>query len=270
MKTLAHTATTTRARWLRQGSAALLAGVVVVFGGVHACAEFSFRIVPSHFEEQTKVSVLFSPENIPIMCGAVAIDSFSTVGVHYLSYFNCRKYYVGFGIKQDFATGTNRENAFVRLSRQSSVKLLTYRMVNEAGDGLDMNLFCRCLSGVNQFEVVKVFPALVVLDRKISTSDGQISPQLVARRADHDDENGSLQKSASSDSGAKKYRYPVIERLIVCILFIFGGFFLALNAPDDNRVLLGAACVGGGLLLVASGLGLWWLTLFPATWGWLL
>lgn len=63
---------------------------------------------------------------------------------------------------------------------------------------------------------------------------------------------------------------PIGRRFILMVLFVGGGIFFALNAPDDERRLLGAACVCAGLFLVVIGFGLWWVTGFPFTWGWLL
>src|SRR5262249_45817469 len=99
------------------------------------------------------------------------------------------------------------------------------------------------------------------------TGNVNIGPQLAAGRSDHRDEREKLQKADNRDGSAKKYRDVVIERLVLTVLLVFGGFFLALYGPDNQRSRFRSSIIGGGLL-AALGLGLWWATLLPSTWGW--
>jgi hypothetical protein len=97
-----------------------------------------------------------------------------------------------------------------------------------------------------------------------------IGPQLPVRRADHHDENHSLKEGTPNSGSPNNDIPPFGRRFLLMVLGVVGGLILASNAPDDDRVLLGAACIGGGCLLIAAGFGLWLLNGFPATWGWLL
>jgi hypothetical protein len=95
-----------------------------------------------------------------------------------------------------------------------------------------------------------------------------ISPQLSTRSADHNDKDKGLNESANDSRARENDHPPIGRRLITMIGGIGGGILLALNGPDDDRTLLRAACIGGGCILIGGGLGLWWATLFPASWGW--
>lgn len=97
-----------------------------------------------------------------------------------------------------------------------------------------------------------------------------IGPQLSARSPDHNDKDKGLNEGSNDSRAGENDHPPIGRRLITMIGGIGSGILLALNSPDDDRVLLRAACVGGGCILIGGGLGLWWATLFPATWGWLL
>jgi hypothetical protein len=109
-------------------------------------------------------------------------------------------------------------------------------------------------------KVVETLP-LGVLNTKIGT-------QLATGSSDNRDKSGKLKQRTDSDGGTQKYGDLIIKRLIFAVLFVIGGFFVALNAPDDERRLLGAAVITGGWLLAALGLGLLWATGFSATLGW--
>jgi hypothetical protein len=128
----------------------------MVFGGANARAEFALGIVPMRFEEQAKVSVLFSPENILVFDGAVTVESFSTFWICYLSDFICRKYFVRFGVEHQFAASSNRDHAFVRIGWQPNVEFCVNWVVKNTGCINNLNHFSRRLAGVNQFDMRRI------------------------------------------------------------------------------------------------------------------
>ena len=156
----------------------------MVFGSANARAEFVLWIVPIRFEEQAKVSVLFSPENILVFDGAVTVESFSTFGICYLSDFICRKYFVRFGIEHQFVASSNRDHAFVRIGWQPNIEFCVNWVVKNTGCTNNLNHFSRRLAGVNQFEMVNIFPVFVILVREISAGDKYIRAQLRSSSSD--------------------------------------------------------------------------------------
>jgi hypothetical protein len=56
----------------------------------------------------------------------------------------------------------------------------------------------------------------------------------------------------------------------VSICGFFGLILWGGHNVYNNRLGRGAALIGCGWLLSGLGLGLYWLTIFPCTWGWLL
>jgi len=80
-----------------------------------------------------------------------------------------------------------------------------------------------------------------------------------------------LEKDYKDEQAIKSYQPPIGRRFLLVILSLLVGFFLSLwgwENFDHNRRLLGAALIGGGFMLGAFGLGLWWPTGFPGSWSW--
>jgi hypothetical protein len=97
-----------------------------------------------------------------------------------------------------------------------------------------------------------------------------VSPQLSPRGSNYNNQRTELKESGNRDESGDTQVDPITRRLFLALLGVCGGFFLALNAPDDERRILRAASVSGGCLLAGGGLVLLWLDAFPFTWGWLL
>jgi hypothetical protein len=97
--------------------------------------------------------------------------------------------------------------------------------------------------------------------------NSNISAQLSPRGTDAHHQRGSLEQRANSDGRAQNYRNVIIHCLVLAFVFVFGGFFLGLGAPEGR--LLSAKFVGS-CLLIAFGLGLLWLICIPATLEWYL
>jgi hypothetical protein len=84
-------------------------------------------------------------------------------------------------------------------------------------------------------DVISLFMALLS-SRGISTPS--LQAQGAQRRSSYFNNRrdiAKLEKRADSNGGTQKYRNVIIERLILAVLFVFGGFFVALNAPDDKN-----------------------------------
>lgn len=82
-----------------------------------------------------------------------------------------------------------------------------------------------------------------------------------------------LKESDQGENAAEPNQMPIIRRFLLALFSLFFGFLLSLRGWqyfDGKRRLLGAALVGSGALLGGAGLLLYWLTLFPRTWVWLL
>jgi len=64
---------------------------------------------------------------------------------------------------------------------------------------------------------------------------------------------------------------PIFRRSCLAFLSLLGCLGLSFRGwgyLDDKRVFLGAACLIASLLVGLGGMGLWFVTGFPATWGW--
>jgi hypothetical protein len=91
--------------------------------------------------------------------------------------------------------------------------------------------------------------------------------QLSSTGTDHHNESAELQEGPDSN-GTRENQHPRIgQRFCLAILCILSGVFLALNAPNDDRILLRTSFVGGGMLLDGIGYSLWWFTGLSWTWG---
>jgi hypothetical protein len=80
-----------------------------------------------------------------------------------------------------------------------------------------------------------------------------------------------LDKSDNRNDASKPHHPPVGRRFIVSLGLVLGGFLLGLGGWDNThnqRCIVRAALVGGGLLLCGLGYGLWLLIASPWTWGW--
>jgi hypothetical protein len=84
-------------------------------------------------------------------------------------------------------------------------------------------------------------------------------------------EHADLDTADQHQSASKEHQPPIGRRFLVAL----ASLLLTLSISswgwknfDHQRRLLGAAAIGSGLLLGCAGLGLWWATGFPSTWGW--
>jgi len=82
-----------------------------------------------------------------------------------------------------------------------------------------------------------------------------------------------LKESNGNEQASEDQEPPIVRRFfgaLLSILICFGLSFWGINCLYNQRRLLGAALIACGLLLVGGALFLYWLSLFPATWGWYL
>jgi hypothetical protein len=253
--------------WLRQGSAALV-GLIVIFGCAYANAEGAIGVfVKPH--KKTELGIALPTKNIFVPHNSVAIDSPFAFGTSNFGDFVSSKVSIGFGVKHNIFSCADNEHASFWVIERSCVERSAYGMIHNLDFALDRDLSSWRLSSIYRDKLKGEFGNSVQLVH-IFAINKEISPQLSARSTYHYEENGSLQESADSNRPRENNHPPIGRRFFLMVGSILSGLFLAFNAPDDDRVLLSAACVGGGLLLIGCGLGLWWITLFPATWGWLL
>lgn len=76
---------------------------------------------------------------------------------------------------------------------------------------------------------------------------------------------------SQGNSGAREP--PIERRFFVMLVMLVSGLCFAFRGGEcfyDKRRLLSAAYVWSGVLLCFGGLGVWFLNVFPRTWGWLL
>ncbi len=76
---------------------------------------------------------------------------------------------------------------------------------------------------------------------------------------------------AGVQKGLITYQPPFGRRLFLCLFGLIGGFFLCTwgdRQRDVGRRLWGNIAYYCGLLLAASGLGLYFITYFRWSWGW--
>jgi hypothetical protein len=106
--------------------------------------------------------------------------------------------------------------------------------------------------------------------------DQHISTQLANTYKSYNDESNKQHqglKGPDDNSDFSKPRDPSIRRftlLVIRVLLSFSLGFLGILYLDDERLFLGPALIGLGLLLIVSGWFLLWANLDPASCSWLL
>jgi hypothetical protein len=104
-------------------------------------------------------------------------------------------------------------------------------------------------------------------DSQAALSDAHSSTQPIALVT----EGTKLQDSRGYERSSEYSSPPIGRRLTLLFGGIFGGLLFGLWGIvhlDDKRRIYGATAIGLSILLFVSGLVLWWLNLFPGTWGW--
>ena len=250
-------------RWFRQAGAAIL--VVGLSGGVSISAHdhaMNFYHTLAAVDQSERGGPKFA-KNIEVAKFAVDVDSSDIIANH-----------IDLVLRKD----TIERNINVSEVRGVYCKTIwAERFKFESWYGwMRFNGYIRPISYIARWGLAKVF---VIKDHSGNSADinfwgmlngnPNISAQLPPRSADDREQSGGLEQCADSDGCTQKYRNVIIERLILAVAFIFGGFHLALNTPDNERQLLSAKFVGS-CLLIAFGLCLLWLICIPATLEWYL
>lgn len=87
------------------------------------------------------------------------------------------------------------------------------------------------------------------------------------------DERDQLQQRQGGDNSSENQSMPTGRRLFLLFSGVVGGFLCCLAGIEKlhiDRRFNGYVLIGGGLIWAASGLLLWFLTVFRWSWGWLL
>ena len=132
------------------------------------------------------------------------------------------------------------------------------------------------LGGASGFiQPVPHVPSLSFCRNALTRHDAILSRDdsvLLTRDTDLKANRSKLQAQQNKRSDAEPLGPPLGRRLAIFLGLFFGGFLVSLRGwldLDNKRRSTSAAWIVGGLLLSASGLGLWWATIaLPSTWGW--
>jgi hypothetical protein len=98
-------------------------------------------------------------------------------------------------------------------------------------------------------------------------------PDCLIQPASLQAKNEELQNQNNGSDAGYRNRPPFYRRLVLAISGVLLGFFGSVwgwNNFDNKRRFFGAGLIGGSLLLACLGLGLFWLTNFAWSWGWVL
>lgn len=127
------------------------------------------------------------------------------------------------------------------------------------------------ISVLNEFNIGKLWDWRFNSDHS-SRLRGEV-PQLINQHSDLRTNCGEQKEREKSDKAGISSQPPFGRRFFIAALCLLVGFGICLLGGEyfyRERRLIGAALFGCGWLLAALGLGLFWLTQFPSTWGWLL
>jgi len=102
---------------------------------------------------------------------------------------------------------------------------------------------------------------------------GGTHPYRTARRRRVDRHRAGGQRSPCSARSSRQCTSPAtaqFTRSLLCCLIGPALCGWGVQHSNDTGRRVRAAGVAGSLMFLSGGLTLWWLTAFPATWGWLL
>jgi hypothetical protein len=128
----------------------------------------------------------------------------------------------------------------------------------------------------SQLSVAATAEDVSLLKPLLTAQDFFLSPPNYDEAGSRNSQRYGSSEQSSGKKGellSEVHESPVKQRFFLALAALFGCFFFSLWGwmnIYNNRRRLGGLLISIGALTGSAGMGLLWLSRFPATWGWLL